>query len=82
MDYYIVVSEIEFKSSTSHRIHCISNSIEFAEDVYERVDRKEYHGVLLLKIKNDKVLEYEFFGLSNYDEDVQIVKAYPNWNMR
>lgn len=82
MELYIVLSEVEFLHSTSHYIHFISQSLENATKAYESIDRKEKDGILLIKTKSDKMFDYELFGISNYDEDIEIVRAFPNYNLR
>lgn len=80
MDLYIVVSEVEHREHTSHFINYISQSLENAMNAYENIDRKEYHGIVLIKLKSDKMFEFEMFGISNYDEDIEILKGYPTYN--
>lgn len=80
MDMYIVVSEVEDIKFTQHYIHYISSSLDNAINAYENIDRKEKDGILLIKLQNDKVFDYELFGISNYDEDIEIIRAFPDYN--
>jgi hypothetical protein len=80
MDLYIVVSEVESNDSTSHYIHYVSESFDRAINAFESIDRKEYDGILLIKLKSDKMFDFEMFRISNYDEDIEIVKGYPTYN--
>lgn len=82
MELYLVVSEIELENTTLHYIHYISQSLKNATKAYESIDRKEKDGILLIKMKSDNLLDYEFFGISNYDNNIEIIKAYPNYNLR
>jgi hypothetical protein len=78
MDTYLVVSEVELGDCTTHFIHCISQSLQLANDVFESIDKKDKDGLLLIKMKSDKIYHLELFGISKYD-DVQVIKGYPVW---
>jgi hypothetical protein len=80
MDLYIVVSEVKFENSSSYYIQFVSQSLERTMNAYESIDKQEKDGVLLIKLKSEKMFDYEMFGISNYDDDIEIIKGYPSYN--
>lgn len=76
MELYLVISETEHRDFTYHYIHFVSANMDAADNAYESIDKDGKDAIALLKIKSDKLINFDMSSIPD-NENVVVIKGQP-----